>query len=245
MVRRAPKLPLARSGGVPDLAISGADWQRIEGAYGQQLSGSVRAAIVKKTQELVYWESFERTAEPIAKTQRLIDAYKKSARHFQLTILADGPSDAAVYARHLTRKHFKDARLSGTVECFHSLSGVLTSFQSACINALRELGPPPSTRALSGDFRAFKEGEAWALWTRQLTGIMKMNGLPSGVRKDAGNKSRSDKQSPFVLLVRELQHCLPPGCKYPEHSKAALAKAIVKARRAVVSGPIRARSSSE
>ena len=42
-----------------------------------------------------------------------------------------------------------------------------------------------------------------------------MNGLPSGVRKDAGNKSRSDKQSPFVLLVRELQHCLPPGCKYP------------------------------
>ena len=157
MARRSRKLPIASAGAEPHLTINEADWQRIEGAYGQQLSDSVRTAIVEETQEFVYWESFERTAEPIAKTQRLIDAYKKAASDFQLTILADGSSDAAVYARHLTRKHFKDARLSGTVECFHSLSGVLTSFQSACINALRELEPPPSTRALSRTFGLSKK----------------------------------------------------------------------------------------
>ena len=52
------------------------------------------------------------------------------------------------------------------------------------------------------------------------------------VRKDAGNKSKSDKQSPFTLFVWELQKCLPKGCKYPTQSKSALAKAIGKARRA-------------
>ena len=110
-----------------------------------------------KNAEFVFWESFERTAKPIAKTQRLIDAYKKSASDFQLTILADGSSDAAVYARHLTRKHFKDARLSSTVECFHSLSGVLTSFKSACINALRELGLLPLPGDCLGTFGLSKK----------------------------------------------------------------------------------------
>ena len=118
MARRARKLPLARSGGTPDLTISEADWQRIEGAYGRQLSGSVRAAIVKKMQEFVYWESFERTAEAFAKTQRLIDAYKKSASDFQLTILADGSSAAAVYARplqgNILKTHGSAVRLSAS-----------------------------------------------------------------------------------------------------------------------------------
>ena len=56
MARRARKLPMASAGGAPDLTISEADWQRIEGAYGEQLSGSVRADIVKATQQFVYWE---------------------------------------------------------------------------------------------------------------------------------------------------------------------------------------------
>ena len=74
MARRSRKIPVASAGAKPQLTIHEADWQRIEGAHGEQLTGSVRADVVKATQEFVYWESFERTAEPIAKTQKLIDA---------------------------------------------------------------------------------------------------------------------------------------------------------------------------
>ena len=235
---------MASAGGAPDLTISEADWQRIEGAYGEQLSGSVRAAVVKATQQFVYWESFERAAEPVAKTQKLIEAYKKSASDFQRAMQAGGSSDARTLARHLVMKNFQDPRLSDKagssyVGHFHSLSSILTSFQSACFHALKELEPPPpSTRGLLGDLGAlpsFKEGEEWALWIRRLTDIADGNSLPGGVRKDAGNKSKSDKQSPFTLFVWELQKCLPKGCNYPTQSKSALAKAIGKARRADVS----------
>ena len=58
---------------------------------------------------------------------------------------------------------------------------------------------------------------------------MKENELPTRVRKDAGNKSKSDKQSPFVIFVRELQRCLPANCKRPTHSDGALADAIYTA----------------
>ena len=94
--------------------------------------------------------------------------------------------------------------MSEKPDAFYSLSGVLTSFRSACVSALRELEPLPSTRGLLGDLGAlpsFKEGEEWALWIRRLTEIADDNSLPSGVRKDAGNKSKSDKQSPFTLFV--------------------------------------------
>ncbi len=234
---------MASAGGAPDLTISEADWQRIEGAYGEQLSGSVRAAVVKATQQFVYWENFERAAEPVTKTQKLIETYKKSASDFQRAMQAGGSSNARILAGHLVTKNFHDPRLSDKagssyVGRFHSLSGVLTSFQSACFQALKELEPPTSTRGLLGDLGAlpaFKEGEEWALWTRRLTEIANDNSLPGGVRKDAGNKSKSDKQSPFTLFVWELQKCLPKGCKYPTQSKSALAKAIGKARRADVS----------
>ena len=63
------EVPIASTGAKPYLTINEADWQRIEDAYGEQLTGSVRTAIVNATQEFVDWESFERTAEPIAKTQ--------------------------------------------------------------------------------------------------------------------------------------------------------------------------------
>ena len=58
--------------------------------------------------------------------------------------------------------------------------------------------------------------------------------LPVGVCKDIGNESR-DKQSPFTLLVWELQFCLPIECRRHTHSVAALADAISEARKLRIS----------
>ena len=197
----------------------------------------MRADVLDASIEFVLWETHERTAEPVADTQKWINSFDRAARNFQNAMLT-GRSDASFYAKFLVCKHFEDARLSGKLDPIYSLSGVLTSFQSACFNALKELEPPHSTRGLLGDIGSlpfFKDGEQWALWIRRLTEIADENSLPSGVRKDAGNKSKSDKQSPFTLFVFELQKCLPKGCKYPTQSKSAPAKAIAKARRADVS----------
>jgi hypothetical protein len=58
---------------------------------------------------------------------------------------------------------------------------------------------------------------------------MENNGLPAGTRKDAGNKSKSDKQSAFPRLVGELQSFLPVECRRHMHSTGGLATAISRA----------------
>jgi hypothetical protein len=234
VARRARKLPIARSG-QPNLTITAGDWQRIESAYGHQLSDGVRAGVVEATIEFVSWEIFERTAEPVADSQKWIRSFEEAAGDFQNAMLA-GNSDASNYAKFLICKYFEDPRLSGKPDPLYSLSGVLTSFRIACKNALRELEPPVSTSGLLGDFGSlpsFKEGEAWDQWIRRLTEIVKVHRLPWRVRKDAGNISRSDQQSPFTRFVRELQKCVQvcvPECKAP-YAESALPTAIGQARR--------------
>jgi hypothetical protein len=123
---------------------------------------------------------------------------------------------------------------------YNSLIGVLASFHVACEMALKDLAPPVSTRGLLGDLSAvpsWEEGAEWREWIRQLTQIMKDIGLPYPVRKDAGSKSQSDKQSAFVHFVWGLQYCLPAGCARHMHSEAALADAIIEARKSGAKRP--------
>jgi hypothetical protein len=180
----------------------------------------------------VLWEVFERTAEPVVKSQKRIEAIRKAAGDFQ-NVLLSGRSDAALYAKLLVENHFEEPRLSDKPNRFYSLSGVLTSLQVACDLALRELEPPASTIGLLGDFGSlpsFKEGESWDQWIRRLTKILKDAQLPWRVRKDT---DKGHRQSPFTLLVRELQDCVQkcvPACKFP-YAESALPTAIGKARR--------------
>jgi hypothetical protein len=55
---------------------------------------------------------------------------------------------------------------------------------------------------------AFSESEVWNIWVNAVTKIVKKNGLPHKVRKDV-DKNKNDVQSSFVVLVKELQNCLP------------------------------------
>jgi hypothetical protein len=166
----------------------------------------------------------ERQAEPAADAEKIIGACKKAAGEHN-ALRASPSSDAASYARDLIRENFHDARLSNDRQFFSALTGLLTSFRRACdlslAELLRELNDPT--------IPSFQEGECRRYWIPQLTEIMKQAGLPTGVRKDT-DKRKSGGPSPFVALVRELQGCLPDGCRQTTHSDDALAEAIVRAR---------------
>jgi hypothetical protein len=129
--------------------------------------------------------------------------------------MLSGPrSDAGVYARHLIRQHFQDPRLSGQLDTFYSVAGIIISFVVAC------------------------QKEARDEWIRQLGKIMKDAGLPWHVRKD------TDGASPFILFLWELQKCLPKACKLPYAKSAlptAVARARRNALR--VNSPIRSAKS--
>lgn len=238
-MRRSRKLPIATADGDADLIIKEADWRRMESAYEQRLLPAVRKAVLEATQMFVLFEVYERTAEPAADAEAIITACSKTAVQFHRTLLTNvfRSSGASVYAAHLIKSKFHDPRLNDNNRLFDALAGVLTSFEVACTTALRDLQDAP----------AFKEGESWNAWVRRLIRIFEQNGLATGARKDTGNKSRSDKESPFVPFVRELQHSLPPEleCRYQRNSDGALAKAIGQARRIVGAGLKKARSASE
>ena len=226
MARRSRKLP-ASSGGpwaylttlVPgETPISGLtiDWQEIERAYGKPLSADVRGALFATTKFFVLFEESERAGEPVGHAQTIIEACKRRASEFQKA-LPSHESDSGLHALFFIGKNFNDHRLG--YRLFGILNGLLPSFQAACNAALKELG----------EFPFLTEGDEWGSWVWRLNQILEDNGLPAGVRKDAGSKSKSDKPSPFTCLVWELQHFLPVACRRHTHSLGALATAISRA----------------
>jgi hypothetical protein len=193
------------------------DWQRIERAYGHRLSADVRSACVRATTTFVLFEKSERTGSPVADLRTTIRTCKKRASEFQKALPSLETCEGS-YAQLFVSESMKDPTLKKRP--FEIMHGILASFDAACNVALAELSEYPSFT---------KQGDAWNSWLRKLNKILETHGLPSGVRKDAGNKSKTDKQSPFTLLVWELQSCLPVECRRPAHSKGALATAMIRA----------------
>jgi hypothetical protein len=101
-----------------------------------------------------------------------------------------------------------------------ALCEVLASLNGACrlVRMAMESAQAPGHR----------EGESWANWIRALTKIARRNKLPGGVSKDS---DKSDRTSPFVLLVEALQECVPQDARRHTHSRTALADGITVARR--------------
>ena len=88
MPRRSRKLPVAWASSEPDFSISDADWHRIKIKYGEELSVSVRQAILRATHEFVYFGCLERSAEPVADAVKLIESFKKAAANFSRVMLS-------------------------------------------------------------------------------------------------------------------------------------------------------------
>jgi hypothetical protein len=232
--RRPRKLPKGLGSYTPLSPIGKDDWQRLECVFGEKLSDNVREEIFRGTKNYLLFESTERSAEPIKDAKKQIEVLQMAAAAFQSEMTSSAVSYSAAV---LITRHFQDASLSEKsgghyVGRFNSLNNVLCSFVAACERALGDLEPPASADGLLGDSGAlpsWQEGAEWRKWIRQLNQIMEDNGLRARTRKDAGGKSKSDKQSPFTRFVWELQYLLPDGCGRHMHSIGALATAISRA----------------
>jgi hypothetical protein len=194
------------------------DWPQIERAYGKPLSAEVRKAIDAATLFFVISEEPERTGKPVGEAQKIVEACKRCASEFHRALPSLQSDNEGYAAMHFISKNLNDPRLRDG-KLFVGLHRVLISFNDACNAALKELS----------EFPFSKEGDEWSWWIQRLNRIMKNNKLPAGVRKDAGNKSKTDTPSPFTLLVAELQSCLPRECRRHTHSEGGLAVAISRA----------------
>lgn len=197
MARFTPKLTFAVAGGKPNFKISGADWRRIQTAYGHQLSKVVRRKIRDATGEFLNWAVFELTAPTISETTKRIQTIKKAAREFREKILRCPPTvgrDADFYARYLIRKHLGLSRDEGRDGLQNLALQVERAISKGCDLALVDLLPETKS--------GFRKGDMWDLWVRKLTAILKECQLPTAVRKDT-DKVKAAEPSAFVAFIRE------------------------------------------
>jgi hypothetical protein len=220
MARSVPTIPVASaSGGEPDFKITEQNWQKIERAYRNPLSAAVRNCILKATTSFVYFEVFERRAEPLRVAIERVKSIKRATGNLFLTLAAVA-SDAKVYADHLVKRHFEDSRLAmQRGDLFYALGGVLTSLSVACNLALQEMSDP--------NLPGHREGECWDQWIRRLTSIARENDLPFAAPKGS---DKAIAHSPFVLMVAALQDCVSASARRHYASMDALATAIHRAR---------------
>ena len=95
MARSAPTIPNASASGKPELSIKEGDWLRIEKDYGHSLSDDVRERILKATTQFVYYEVFERNAEPLSAATGRVNSIKKATSNLASALMAIS-SDAKV-----------------------------------------------------------------------------------------------------------------------------------------------------
>jgi hypothetical protein len=224
MARFAPTIPIATlSGGDPELSISNDDWRRIELAYEHAVPMTAREEIRGATVTFLFFVEAEQVARPNSEAKDRILQLKEAAGAFQEAVF-DNPQDrrwdSRVYADHLIKRYFDDARI--TTEGLRSLGLAMTSLIVACNRALSHLQNPQN--------HGRRRGEGWEHWVRCITNVMKTHQLPIEVRKDT-DKNATRKPSAFVALIRELQACIPEADRKSTHSDIALSEAIVRARR--------------
>jgi hypothetical protein len=223
MARTKPKLSFASAGGKPSLKISSADWQRIESVYGRSLPDSVRRKICAVTRKFLDWAVFEHTVRPSSEAMERVQSIKKAVHEFQKVVFtcpANVGSDADLFARHLICRHSNLASDKGR-DGLHNLAlNLANSISKGCELALAQLKSKQPT---------FRSGDMWNWWVCELTEVLKADELPTEARKDT-DKSKTEKPSPFVGFIRELQACIPKEYRGTTHSDSALAVAIVRAR---------------
>jgi len=195
VAKHSPKVPIvAGDSRDPALKIDSAEWRQIEEAYGVPLPPKVRADIVRATEAFLFFESFERTTEPLAKVKVILEAHDKAATRFFNELFASpfAASDAGVYVNHLIEKNFKASQISSDAG-LDALLNLLRAFHIACNTSIKQLNEPsPSS--------TFRKGNAWANWISRLTEILSDAELPFAVRKDMGTKAEATSNLPSPYL---------------------------------------------
>jgi hypothetical protein len=222
MAQRKRMLPIASAGGPsPIVIIDDAKWQTLERIIDKPISPALRTELVDATNHFLSFAIFEHTVEPLDGATERVTAVSGAANRFWRTLVEGGNSDARVYADHLIKMHFDDARMPRR-DKIYNLIGIMTSFMVACDLAGKQLA--------SGTNAEHRPGEYWEGWIRRLTEILKRSEISTSARKDAA-MNKSGKASNFVLFIEVLQKGFDPKFRRGTHSTSALAEAITRARR--------------
>src|SRR5262249_27634700 len=115
MAQFKPRIPIvSASEHDPELAIADADWQRIQKAYGKELSPDVRQRIYEVTYVYLLFVKIEPSAQPVSDARDRVERIKKAVADFQEAIFEYSESDvgdATRYAVHLINRSFDDPRI--------------------------------------------------------------------------------------------------------------------------------------
>ena len=221
MPRRKLKVGISSSGGHEPIVISERDWKRIESGYGTPLETGLRDRIQKVTQGFALSAIFEGRASPLVDAREAVNEFASAGKALRNLLMDESTvGSGRFYAAHLIGNYLRDTRLGdylGSPGTLAALASVLASFVTACEQSLAELSETNR-----------EEGAAWDLWVQQLSSFFKAAGLPTAARKDS-DKQKNSSPSPFVVLIRELQKCVPRAC-YRQRSDSTLATAISAAR---------------
>ncbi|MDO8397398.1 MAG: hypothetical protein Q7T45_06225 [Bradyrhizobium sp.] len=194
------------------------DWGRLEQAYGYEFSANARKQIVEVTNSFFLLAGIEIHSEPANVAIKGVRDLHRSARNFHRDIVAHQENPQSLFSG--LEQAFKHLCLPAK-HSLESLGEILTAFQGACEQAIKELQSPSVTPP--------PDGTGWNIWVFRLTKVVRDFGLPEGVRNDS-DKQKTDNTSKFVNLVIELQSQIPEQFRRPFASTHALAKAIHRAR---------------
>ena len=202
MAGHSPMGPFG-AGDIPIVEIDGAQWRQIERTFGSPLPPTVRADLVRATEAFVFLQSFERTAERLAKVKVILEAHDKAATRFfnELFAGASATSDAGAYAHFLIEANFKASPLRGTTSGLDVLLDGLRVFHIACNAAIKQLNDPSSS--------ALRNEDAWKTWISRLADIL--SNVEPTAKNESGKSNNAMPQHAFVSLIWELQKCLPRG----------------------------------
>jgi hypothetical protein len=221
---RRKRLPASSAWGEPDFTPTLDDWARIEAAYGFPLRVDDRRQLVAMVHAHLVWQAFEPNAPFVDDAEEWLERVAAAANALFRTLMpleepmkrqASWHSETLIETNFLTRFLPDEGR-------FRNFTSLIGEFVTACALAKKDF---PSHSA-----HGFEEGQTWNRLIRDLTKFAEERGMPTAASKGA-NKSASDRPSPFVAFVRELQTIFPPDSRRHDTSDAALARGISLARR--------------
>lgn len=229
MPRRSRKLPVPSARSVEWHPVP-LNWSRIERAYGHLLSTEVRAEIDFASRLYLNGISGEATAVPVESFLKKLKRLEDIIVSIDEDLWKDEIEEGEASEEADTDENDLEELLAIVDDIPYPPLVVYLPLLKIRLAKVRTLIRPIVGELSDPEYKGFEDSPVWATWIWGLTAILRGAGLPCGVRKDSDKHKDSNTQSPFLLLVAELQQQFP---KYARryHSDDALAQKITRARR--------------
>jgi hypothetical protein len=191
-------------------------WERIEQAYGRNLSPELRVKIRKAATTFIIKASTERAA---ALKSDVGDGIRAIAS--AVTTLVDLFDDGTAPADNTNPNLFARDRIQRFFERFQAEESSSLRALIADLRTLRRACEQAETDLATE--KGFEEGEAWGGLIFRLTVLLDEEGMPTGISNDG--------RSAFTLFFRALQETLPEDDRRHERAGGeAFARAMNRAR---------------